>query len=73
MNLDLSRFKNYGLWVSLLALIPLILSCFGINLVPEEYEQIINLVLSILLALGVINNPTTESRWYKDDKYVDKK
>ena len=67
MNLDCSRFKNYGLWVSILALIPMILSAFGIKIVPEEYQAITNTVLSILVALGIINNPTTQCKWYVDD------
>jgi len=67
MKIDWSRFKNYGLWVSILALIPMILSAFGVNLVPEEYQVITNTILSILVALGIISNPTTESKWYIDD------
>lgn len=67
MKIDCSRFKNYGLWVSILALIPMILSAFGVNVVPEEYQVITNTILSILVALGIISNPTTESKWYIDD------
>ena len=68
MNFDWSRFKNYGLWVSILALIPMILSAFGVKIVPEEYQAITNTILSILVALGIISNPTTEAKWYIDDK-----
>ena len=67
MNFDLSRFKNYGLWVSILALIPMILSAFGVKIIPEEYQAIANTILSILVALGIISNPTTEAKWYIDD------
>lgn len=67
-NFDWERFKNYGLWVSILALIPLILNSFGVKVVPEEYQLITNTVLSILVTIGVINNPTTVSKWFKDDK-----
>ncbi|BAK80956.1 phage holin [Candidatus Arthromitus sp. SFB-rat-Yit] len=64
-----NRLRNYGLWVSVAALIPLLLSAFGINFVSEDkYVQIINCILSILVALGLINNPDTNNRWYKDDK-----
>lgn len=34
---------------------------------PEEYQVITNTILSILVALGIISNPTTESKWYIDD------
>ncbi len=72
MNLDCSRFKNYGLWVSILALIPMILSAFGVNIVPEEYQAITNTILSILVALGILNNPTTQCKWYVDDSSKEK-
>lgn len=68
MNFEWSRFKNYGLWVSVLALIPMILSAFGVKVVADEYQVITNLVLSILVALGIVNNPTTNCKWYVDDK-----
>lgn len=68
MNIDWSRFKNYGLWVSIFALIPLILNVFGVKVVPEEYQEITNAILSVLVAVGIISNPTTEAKWYLDDK-----
>ena len=67
MNFDWSRFKNYGLWVSIMALIQMILSAFGVKIIPEEYQAIANTILSILVALGIISNPTTEAKWYIDD------
>lgn len=67
-NFDWSRFKNYGLWVSILALIPLILHAFGVKVIPEEYQAISNTILAILVAGGVISNPTTTSKWFVDDK-----
>ena len=72
MNFDWSRFKNYGLWVSILALIPMILSAFGVHIVPEEYQTIINTILSILVALGIVSNPTTQAKWSNDDKRIGK-
>ncbi|MGG7143465.1 phage holin [Clostridium nigeriense] len=73
MNLDSSRFKNYGLWVSIFALIPIILNSFGIKVVPDEYQAISNAILTILVALGIISNPTTECKWYIDDNKKNKK
>ncbi len=64
-----NRFRNYGLWVSIAALVPLMLSAFGINLIDEQkYAQLVNCVLTILVTLGIVNNPSTDNRWYKDDK-----
>lgn len=67
-NLDLSRFKNYGLWVSIFALIPMVLDAFGVQVLPDQYQVITTSILSILVALGIISNPTTEGKWFSDDK-----
>lgn len=67
-----NRFRNYGLWISIAALIPLALSAFGIKLHNEDkYIQLINTILSILVALGILNNPNTDNRWYGDDNIKD--
>ncbi|MGL5084999.1 MAG: holin [Clostridium sp.] len=64
---DFARFKNYGLWVSILALIPLLLNAVGVNVVPEQYQLITSSILTILVALGVVSNPTTNAKWFADD------
>jgi len=53
------RFKNYGLWVSLFALLGMIL--LDANIITElgRYEQYIQIVLGLLIAAGVISNPST--------------
>lgn len=68
MTFDWSRLKNYGLWVSILSAIPLVLKSFGVNIIPDDYNTVITTVLSILVALGILNNPTTAAKWYLDDK-----
>lgn len=62
-----SRWRNYGLWVSIAAFIPLLLSSFGIHLVPN-YQELVNAVLAILVTAGIISNPTTQARWFHDDQ-----
>lgn len=66
--MDTSRFKNYGLWISVASLIPLVLKQFGVNIIPEDYNQIVTTVLSILVMAGIISNPTTSNKGYLDDK-----
>ncbi len=63
----MSRFRNYGLWVSILAFVPLILKVFGIDILIPSYGNIIAIFLSALVLAGILNNPTTENRWYLDD------
>ena len=67
MKFDVSSLKNYGLWVSIAALIPLVLSAFGINIVPDKYNEIVNAILAILVMLGILNNPTTQVKGFGDD------
>ena len=45
-----------------------LLNAFGVNFVPEEYTQITNGILAVLIAAGIISNPTTEAKGYLDDK-----
>lgn len=64
-----NRLRNYGLWVSIAALIPLTLSAFGINFTNQDkYMELINAILTVLVGLGLVNNPSTENRWFKDDR-----
>jgi uncharacterized membrane protein len=53
----MSKFKNYGLWVALFALGGLIVNDFGL-LAAEQYDQYVAAILSILVAAGVVSNPS---------------
>jgi uncharacterized membrane protein len=66
--MDKSRFKNYGLWVSIAALIPMVLQGFGLDILPSNYKDIINALLTILVMAGILNDPTTTVKWFFDDK-----
>lgn len=63
------RTSNYGFWISLASLIPLALQTFGtVDILPENYEQIVNSFLSLLVAVGICSNPTTKAKFFNDDK-----
>ena len=68
----MNRFKNYGLWVSIFALIPLLVQALGsYNIfvyLPDNYETIVKTMLGVLVALGIVSNPTTDTKGYLDDK-----
>ena len=62
------RVTSKAFWISLAALIPLTLQAFGdVSILPENYEEIVTCFLSLLVAAGVVNNPTTEKSWFTDD------
>lgn len=64
----MNRFKNYGLWVALAALVFMVLQDAGVQITPEKFENYVNTVLTILVLLGIVNNPTTENKGFGDDK-----
>lgn len=65
--MDTKRFKNYGLWVAIFSLIPMVINSLGIKIIPEDYEKITTTILTIFATLGILNNPTTECKWYRDE------
>jgi uncharacterized membrane protein len=67
MNIK-SRLRNKGLWVSVAALILLMVRALGYQVDEGQYNQIIDLILGILVAAGILNNPTTENSGFHDDK-----
>lgn len=66
MNIK-SRLTNYGLWIAIASLVPLLAQAFGFKL-PANYANIINSILGILVIAGVLSNPTTSNSGFADDK-----
>lgn len=64
----MNRFKNYGLWVSVAAFIPLFLKGIGYDVLPANYNELVNSLLSILVVAGILSNPQTENKGFLDDK-----
>ena len=55
----MNRFKNYGLWVSIAALIPMLFKGFNINILPVNYTELVNAILGVLVLAGILSNPNT--------------
>lgn len=63
------RVHNYGFWMSLAAFIPLAFQLFGnVEILPKNYDEIVNSILALLVTLGICSNPTTQSKFFLDDK-----
>ena len=60
-----NRYKNVGLWISILALIPMILEGFGVDVLPNNYNEICSALLGVLVLAGILSNPSTGTG-YKD-------
>lgn len=60
-----NRFRSWALWVSVAGALWTILSAFGvteaIGIQETTYTQVLNAVGAILIAFGIVNNPTNKS------------
>jgi uncharacterized membrane protein len=61
------KLNNYGLWVALLALLGMVLMDTIPSFNMGRYQEYVDIVLGILIAAGVISNPTT-GKWFTDKK-----
>lgn len=68
--MDIKRLKNYGLWIAVIALIPMLCQSFGVKVLPENYKEVATAILGIFVLLGIVNNPTTDNKGFADDKEV---
>lgn len=59
------RLQNVGTWIAFLALIPILSQIFGFAL-PGNFDVLVNTLLTLLVALGVLNNPSNGTG-YKDE------
>lgn len=68
MKIDIKqRIRNYGLWVSFASLVLLVVQAFGVQIDVGKYNNVVNAILTLLVSLGIINNPTTKNKGYGDD------
>lgn len=50
-----NRLRSKTLWVSVAALILMVLKQFGVEIADAEYNQIVNGVLAVLILAGIID------------------
>ena len=75
LNSILVRLNNKGTIVALAALIISLVVQFGFNIDSEKVLGIVNTICSILILLGVLNDPTENTNAYipgVSDKLIDK-
>lgn len=71
----LTRLNNKGTILSLAALVVSLLIQFGLEIDSEKIVGIINTICSILILLGVLNDPTESTKAYIpgiSDKLIEK-
>lgn len=72
----LTRLNNKGTILSLAALLVSLLCQFGLNIDSEKILGIVQTICSILILLGLLNDPTENTNAYIpgiSDKLIDKK
>ena len=70
-----TRLNNKGTIVSLAALIVSLLCQFGVNIDSEKILTIVQTICSILIILGLLNDPTENTKAYipgVSDKLINK-
>jgi phi LC3 family holin len=63
----MARFKNYALWLAVASLVLLTLQMFGLQIAEDQYNEVVNAVLTVLVLAGVVNNPSNGTG-FKDKK-----
>ena len=62
-----NRFKSWALWLSVAGAVWVILSAFGLperwGITNDMWNTVLNAVGSILIAFGVLNNPTDKTNF----------
>ena len=61
MKAFLSRFKSWALWLSLAALIVFCVKEFAGIDISSTVDGLLDVLLPVLVAFGVVNNPTDRS------------
>ena len=63
MKTFLERFKSWALWVAIAALIVFCVKEFGGVDISETMNGLLDVLLPILVAFGIVNNPTDRSNF----------
>lgn len=59
----IKRFKSWALWMSLSALVVFCVKEFGGVDISETVDGFMNVLLPVLVAFGIVNNPTDNSHF----------
>ena len=63
MKVFLERFKSWALWVSIAALVVFCVKEFGGIDISETVNGLLDVLLPVLVAFGIVNNPTDRSNF----------
>lgn len=49
--------RNYKMWIALAAIIPLMFQAIGVDLLPANYNSLVNTFLTLFVTIGILTNP----------------
>lgn len=58
-----ARFKSWALWLAIAALIVFCVKEFGGVDISHTVDGLLNVLLPVLVAFGIVNNPTDRSNF----------
>ncbi len=58
-----NRFKSWALWTSIAALIIFCVKTFAKIDISEEINGLLDVLLPVLVAFGIVNNPTDKENF----------
>lgn len=58
-----TRFKSWALWVAIAALVVFCVKEFAGIDISETVDGLLNVLLPVLVAFGIVNNPTDKSNF----------
>jgi uncharacterized membrane protein len=59
----LSRFKSWAVWLAIAALVVFCVKEFAGVDISETVDGLLNVLLPLLVAFGIVNNPTDEKHF----------
>lgn len=62
-----NKWRNYGLWVAVAALVGMGLQDAGVPISPEKFDAYVDKVLYVLILAGIVSNPSQGSG-FKDNE-----
>lgn len=66
------KFRNYGLWISIISAVLMLLQAMGLKFDLPYVNEIITSILGVLVTLGIISNPSDGNGYTDKSSLIEK-
>ncbi len=66
------KFRNYGLWISIISAVLMLLQAMGLKFDLPYVNEIITSILGVLVTLGIISNPSDGNGYTDKSSFIEK-